>query len=1057
MTKKQSTLATKPSVAKKEKTKPTTRPSPQISSSVQIHGTLDESKPRFGLVRVEDSRTHHQTLPPDSVIYPISPGALLGRMGPNKSSYKPSKQVDIGIDPHSESVSRRQLEVISINPHTLLYPKPTVTFKVGATVCNPVGVVKFRRKAPDASSCNKSDIVFRRIHSYAPKNSKFNLNEGGVIEFDAYNRRKSKDGKRTGPFHVFRLVRITSNGSMQKEDEGNINAFSATGGNEKEKKHTPIAVSVKEEEEIFRSRDQHKNMKDDKETNEESKSTNDSFLITANNAKSSSSDNNQTSPNQGKTSSMHQSPTVTENTLPLLLNEDEEKDVATDVAVSDSAALSTGDHGEMCKDDTSQTFHEEKETDVSDKEQVNTLHSKQDTKQPPTQRTRLLRTRIKQEGDLTAKVGDRFRVVFDAKDMFGIKRNGWYFGTARNVKKGNRFDLSRFDQSGSYLIDIDFDDNSFSKKLDYPHADVEKLIVDPDTKSSHVYSEGSLVSGADQRLQSDDYRFAYDANPQNLFVGDLVECNAKNRAWHRGRVVKINEDEKSCDILYDHAEHECGIPFGQGNVRLIERAFQKFEWLLGMNVHQDNHENGREKKISYSPRKRKPGLRKGKVVGVYKGTSVLDGVDNLDCNTTPSVTVKIHFADGVTEEHRMDKFLSSLFNSVIGDDEMFPWPDDREVVNDTKDQTKTALTFPSNCSANIVSPIHEGVEGEDEDEHGEFSQDAFPSLPTNCGISPKKKGKELPSFIANSAWRALNTAEPHNGATLLAHLTTVQKVVPNCTLSQNLFSMLKHGPKSEGVAFNDPNRMELACRYISLLSSTSTFQTISLGPSSWDDVESCLRLPISETNVFRVNAEKALSSSATRRLGDGLQAAACAVGSIETLLKNELGDMVHSKGQSYVGLRGDVSKPTVRAILLDVREALKRTVRWAVQCWMRHGQCVIRSKNTNKAYSGACAMEAKRCLDSFGRIICYIAWLYCREEEICMENNGCSLLIKDCLFSELENKSGAGNTEVFFKKLKLWFVVSLDLDFASTLRSKLCMILDLPEELSIVTGGILNR
>ena len=153
--------------------------------------------------------------------------------------------------------------------------------------------------------------------------------------------------------------------------------------------------------------------------------------------------------------------------------------------------------------------------------------------------------------------------------------------------------------------------------------------------------------------------------------------------------------------------------------------------------------------------------------------------------------------------------------------------------------------------------------------------------------------------------------------------------------------------------------------------------------------------------------------------------------------------------------------PIVRAVLdNNVREALKYAVRYAAQCWVRHGHFIIGDGEdlppAGSADEDWCATEAKRCLDSLGSIVSHLAWLYCAEEGLDLGENDCAFVTRDAISAEFQRllqdgsdfgflgkkKPSVATWKKFSRRAKMWFILSVDREFASPLRvnlAKRCM------------------
>ena len=495
----------------------------------------------------------------------------------------------------------------------------------------------------------------------------------------------------------------------------------------------------------------------------------------------------------------------------------------------------------------------------------------------------------------------------------------------------------------------------------------------------------------------------FDSNPNELFVGDLVDCyyqNGKiNGAWYRGRVARVQTSAESgkptlFDVAYNDQEYEKDIPLEHGNVRLFQRGSDDLSWLCGADLLRSS---GRSKNAT------KVGIIKSSAAGA--------------ASSTPKVVVEL--IDGTTEEHNYVDIVQEMFATYLhfvpaGKVKVWPTaaaedagvcavkaesPDPNEnkapVATDGDETddfgaTKSKSTARKNTAVTFTSTQLDDMLND----HGQsqHSQQSFPDSPVR-GLGDKPRGKEMHPSMANALWNALNSAEPSSSAILLRHSAAFHQTLPNSSLSQKTFSLMMTGPQNEGVSFRDPNRMELAYDYMRL--SLATSQRLEIGPnissfapSSWEDIQHILAQPLKETEQMGTfySIKESDSISAMRKLGEALQTAASGLSCVDELLKDELSDGKEA-GTNSNPRRLYMVNPTVRAALdINVREALKIAVRHAAQCWVRHGHLVIGSgddlPSADSADEDWCAMEARRCLDSLGSIVSHLAWLYCAEEGI---------------------------------------------------------------------------
>ena len=553
-----------------------------------------------------------------------------------------------------------------------------------------------------------------------------------------------------------------------------------------------------------------------------------------------------------------------------------------------------------------------------------------------------------------------------------------------------------------------------------------------------------------------------------------------------------------------------------GNVRLIQRGSRPATWLYGRTFEepaaQPKDRQGRGKGG-------KGKRRRGQVIDASEIRPCLPKTisEQLNDDKSESVRVKIKYSNGHVEAVPYELVASTVLltrhkeclrsgivktwpRAEAGDiaqstkktekkseKELLslrkPWPKGRskEPKASMKRSHSSSLMKSEGRTVAVTPPTAESDEDEDCDDLELEALNISRDLITdNMKLSPprKRKVREMLSSLGNSLWRALNSAEPHTGLILLRHELTVHNSVPNLTLSKNLWDLVRDGPKSEGVAFRDPNRTELGRRYLALLLTAengpwksvpdSLTAGAEFGPFLWENLECVLRAPLDETE--QVNMANPQPSS-LRRIGQSLQVATCGLWCILKLLQRELvcANMVElSKGAEKLS---PCSGPMAR-MLKDrcIREALKLAARCAASCWARHGHWIlgappgceaVEQKTSSESQRQFCADEAKGCLDYLGRIVSHMLLLFNIEEGLVCGGDEGALAIRDAVLSEIDctnhdtDDEDPGMLEArsrYFHRLKLRFVLSLSEDCAEPLKRKLAELLGVLSEFSIVMG-----
>jgi len=172
------------------------------------------------------------------------------------------------------------------------------------------------------------------------------------------------------------------------------------------------------------------------------------------------------------------------------------------------------------------------------------------------------------------KVNDRFRVKWQQADILGNMRDFRFLGTVKNIEIDK-------ENLGRYILGVAYDDGSYSYIHDYPNDDVQQLI--PKAPEKDLKINKTFNAKHDGKGQV----FAYDTNPTELFVGDLVSCRyqngCSNESWYNGRVAAVSNITHSFDVVYFDGEYEKGIPLEKGNVYLLGRGSSSSEknWIVG--------------------------------------------------------------------------------------------------------------------------------------------------------------------------------------------------------------------------------------------------------------------------------------------------------------------------------------------------------------------------------------------------------------------------------------------------------------------------------------------
>jgi len=636
------------------------------------------------------------------------------------------------------------------------------------------------------------------------------------------------------------------------------------------------------------------------------------------------------------------------------------------------------------------------------------------------------------------KLGERFRVKFKVSYHCTDSFHTWYFGTAIRIGMS---------KAAPYQITLKYDDGTIEEET-YPSKTVQKIITaennnDIESQQSDECLVYTIGDGKRKRV------VAYDPNPSKLFVGDLVQCHYQNgtfnNAWYQGRVAVVHEGGKSFDVCYFDGDYECNIPLSKGNVHLIQRGSSPTgcSWLLGAQIE--------ERAVIGSNRRKKQRVCNGEII------NLISSFDHDQNNQSAAITCVVKFSRRQEEMPYLEvvtRLFSSLKSLAVTKGSIKKWPGNK-VMEATK------LTEPN---VRIYEPIPRVFTQINDDQLEDTTlQDSIDSLQSLGETRNKKRAKEMYAPLANSMWRALNSAEPHIGFGMLLQMTAVLNIVPNSQLTRNLFDFVVLGPKSEGTHFREANRTELVSSYLNTMLDKLYQPDCALAPKiapmKWNEVEQIISLPISQTEDNPCSSQLRLA----------LQMSSSSLSFLSKLFYKEL--QYNNMESNVVVSRRYVSQPLCSTVLDNkVRDSLKIAVRLASQSWIRHGHWLYGYINEDRRACKSsdeqqCTAEVKRCFNSLGEIVCFLSWLYCVEENIPFGDNDCCFVIVDAMSSELEKayynnqgkqsarKTSKAKIEKYVRRIKLRFVLSLDTKFSRPLQLQLGNMMKLSSDLSIVIGS----
>ena len=321
---------------------------------------------------------------------------------------------------------------------------------------------------------------------------------------------------------------------------------------------------------------------------------------------------------------------------------------------------------------------------------------------------------------------------------------------------------------------------------------------------------------------------------------------------------------------------------------------------------------------------------------------------------------------------------------------------------------------------------------------------------------------DMQPSIANSCWRNLNSTEPQNGFSTLAHTLSSWKYMPNENLKASFSDFLTSGPMNENTKMHEPHRTELVFAYLEkvlgTISSDDCCNTRIVGPRN---LEELLSLTVSEASESYILTA---TDADMHRLARALQFCSKSLGYAAKAITIEMQRIV--RGETEATRKILSSMPFSSCFLQgNVRENLKLAVRNAAQLLVRHGHWLKAfpgedSKKDNNRFVQNCAIEVQNCLGALGILVSHATWLYCAREEVSFPDRDCCFLIKDVVETELakidhskissKKKIGMKMKTKYATDLKLCFLFALDNNFSKDLQLELSKLFGLSKEVKLV-------
>ena len=659
------------------------------------------------------------------------------------------------------------------------------------------------------------------------------------------------------------------------------------------------------------------------------------------------------------------------------------------------------------------------------------------------------------------RAGDLFRVAIKTNDIFGKKIMQWYFAEAIGIiprnARGNPF----------YQIKVKFEDNKIHQ-YNYPASDNSIQRIELDLHGTCARSLAFDSFTGEMVLD----KVAFDSDPVYLFVGDVVDAQYqdglvlhKDGKWFRGRIAEMTASTNTATVAYNNGDVEYNVPIKKGKIRLINRGYDETDWLERLKVYMSN------------------GIGDKQLLGTITKFKSRSEVVNKS-----KLQFKVVHHGGTYQILSFVQIVKILFENyihTISQKNKILWPnDERFKKKPTKMTKRTKMTKLSNKT------IIKGVTCSTKQKLKIMATDENAN---NC-FGPEPVVHHIPKVVdcttilnmhpsvSNAFFRALDSSEPHMGELFLSQMATSHKRAPTPKTGQDLLRLIMNGPTSEGTLFPDSNRLDHAKNYIDLMLSKPCTAKALVGNfqiSSWADLSGyMLRL---KDRVYQVDGdENSTNKSALVRVQNSLRVSAVSAEFMAKLFELELKELVSTvKIVHYTNFQhGKV----VKALLENpdgIRDSLKVLTKIyttaLIECshFILSDPVIVQTTRISKDVSDSeaipahikdiCFANATILIEALGKILSFVAWIYCAEQRIGMDNVNLAVDMKNILTSEIDNTkvdpspflgttgSGIKSRANFVKMLKMEFVFSLDDSFAAELQANLANQLNISREYTLIT------
>ena len=651
------------------------------------------------------------------------------------------------------------------------------------------------------------------------------------------------------------------------------------------------------------------------------------------------------------------------------------------------------------------------------------------------------------------KAGDLFRVAMKTKDIFGRKIMQWYFTEAIGIipRKGRGNTAISF-----YQVKVRFQDNKI-QQYDYPACDKSIQRIELDQHGSCARCLAFDSSTGEKLLDE----VAFDSDPTYLSVGDLVDAlyqdglgSPNDGKWFRARIAEVTASTNTVTVAYYDGDVEYNVPIGKGKIRLVDRGYDKTDWFEMLKVYTTSGMG--DEKVS-----------KGTITKLESRTGAVN---------TSELELKVVHRSGsykLFSYAQIAKFLFADYIYSVRAENKIMWPNEEqlETMPTKKSKSKGVTSITKRKSKIVVT---------DDNANNFFEPETV--VHHVLKVVDSTTILTMRPSVSNAFFRALDSSEPHMGELFLGHMATTHRRGPTAKTGQNLLRLIMNGPICEGTLFPDPNRLDHAKNYVDLMLAkpgrakalVESFQI-----SSWADLSGYLLRLLDR--VYQVEGdEKSTNKSALVRVQNSLRVAAVLAELIANLFDLELEDNVSAvKKVHYASFRhGKV----VKALLENpdgIRDSLKTITKIyttaLIECshFILSDPVIVMTTRISKnmcdyeaipSYiKDICFNNATILIGALGKILSYVAWIYCNEQRIGMNNVNLAIDMKNILTSEVDNTkfdpspfletkgSGIKNRANFYKEVKMEFVFGFDDSFAAKLQANLAKQLNISKEYTLIT------